>query len=91
MPTLEPRSEFGKEERPTQRLARRYSTLGMSSLIKTTAAQLLERCTAQPELHATLQTAFKAIEDMLIGQEKTINDYDAEIYLTSSSRVQRDS
>jgi hypothetical protein len=29
---------------------------------------------AQSELHATLQTAFKTIEDVLIGQEKTIND-----------------
>ena len=65
---------------PHDPFARVSGCIQSSSLVETTVAQLLERCTAQSELHATLQTAFKAIEDVLIGQEKTINDYDAEVY-----------
>jgi predicted nucleic acid-binding Zn-ribbon protein len=65
---------------PHDPFARVSGCIQSSSLVETTVAQLLERCTGQSELHATLQTAFKAIEDVLIGQEKTINDYDAEVY-----------
>ena len=75
------------DDEPHDIFTRVSGCIQSSGIADTTAMQLLERYAAQPDLQATLQTVFTTIEGVLTGQEKTVNDYDNEIFrLTNEVR-----